>query len=138
MIYVQYIKFFINGGILGLIAIVMQSTIYGLIDKNSEFAYGFASAATYILLIAINFLIQKNYIFKRNGLLVRFVFANLIIMLLVSLLAMIMKDQLNMIFGYPWGNRAGFILAALIGSIPSFLLKRIWVFNSNQGLLPKA
>lgn len=137
MIYLQYIKFFINGGILGLIAIVMQSAIYRFIDINSEVAYGFASVVTYMPLIAINFLIQKNYIFKKNGLLIRFVIANLIIMALVSLLAMILKGWLNILLGYPWGDRGGFILAALIGSIPSFILKKTWVFRVHQGLLRK-
>lgn len=135
MICLQYFKFFINGGILGLIAIVMQSAIYKFININSEVAYGFSSIATYLPLIVINFLIQKNYIFKRNGLLIRFVIANLIIMVLVSLLSMILKGLLNVLLGNPWGDRTGFILAALIGSIPSFLLKKAWVFKAHQDSL---
>jgi putative flippase GtrA len=126
---VQYSKFFINGGVLGVAAWGLQWLIYSVISGDSATAYGLATALTYIPLVVINFLIQRTWVFNRTGLFWRFVTANLAIMIFVSLLAPLCRYEIDQIFGSPWGDRGGFIAAALLGSIPSFLLKRIWVFG---------
>lgn len=125
----QYLKFFINGGFLGVVAWGLQWLIYKAINGDSAFAYGFATALTYIPLVVINFMIQRRWIFNRTGLFWRFVIANLAIMILVSFLSPLFRYLIDQSFGSPWGDRSGFILAALIGSIPSFMLKRVWVFG---------
>lgn len=65
---VQYLKFFINGGILGIAAWVLQWLIYKGINGNSAIAYGFATALTYVPLVIINFMIQRKWIFNSTGL----------------------------------------------------------------------
>jgi putative flippase GtrA len=126
---VQYFKFFVNGGILGIAAWGLQWLIYKVIKGDSATAYIIATALTYAPLVVVNFLVQRRWIFNRPGLFWRFVLANLVIMILVSLLSSFFRSEIDQIYGSPWGDRGGFIAAALISSIPSFLLKRIWVFE---------
>ena len=124
----EYARFFINGGILGIIACVMQLLIYHMLGSDSATNYTLASALTYAPLVILNFMIQRAWIFNRQGLFLRFIVANLSIMLLVSLLSPLCRELVDLTVGAPWGNRAGFIIAALLGSIPSFLIQRKWVF----------
>jgi|APTNR8051073442_1049403.scaffolds.fasta_scaffold02768_3 putative flippase GtrA len=125
----QYIKFFINGGVLGIAAVGLQWMLYEVLGNDSVMAYSLAAALTYMVLIVINFLIQRTWIFNHPGLFWRFVVANLAIMILVSLLSPLCRYLIDQSFGSPWGDRVGFIAAALFGSIPSFFLQRIWVFG---------
>lgn len=126
---IEYGKFFINGGILGLVAWWLQLQIYRTLPADSGYAYALASALTYLPLVVVNFMVQRAWIFKERGLFRRFVVANLIIMLLVSALSPLCRQTLDLVAGVPWGDRGGFILAALVGSVPSFLIKRHWVFG---------
>lgn len=126
---IQYTKFFINGGILGIVAWVLQWFIYKWLNGHSSIEYALATALTYLPLIVINFLIQRRWIFNRAGLFWRFLFANLVIMVLVSILSPLFRSLIDQLFHSPWGDRTGFILAGFTGSIPSFLLKRSWVFG---------
>lgn len=124
----EYFKFFVSGGVLGIIAWALQLFIYRLMGGDSATLYTVASALTYVPLVVINFIIQRTWIFNRSGLFFRFVFANASIMLLVSLLSPLCRQVIDLIAGAPWGDHCGFIMAALLGSIPSFLIKRLWVF----------
>lgn len=126
---IQYSKFFVNGGILGVVAIGLQWLIYRLLGGDTALAYGFATAFTYVSLIGINFYVQRTWIFDQPGLFWRFVVANLAIMILVSFLSSLCRYLIDQSFGHPWGDRYGFVVAALLGSIPSFFLKRYWVFG---------
>ncbi len=130
MIYRQYLKFFINGGLLGVSALVLQWGIYRLLGGDSGITYGVATALTYGPLLLVNFLVQGAWIFKCRGLFWRFVLANVSIMILVSTLSPLMRLWIDLAFGSPWGDRGGFLLAALIGSVPSFLIQRHWVFGT--------
>ena len=124
----EYARFFVNGGILGIVAWGMQLLIYRMLGGDSATVYTLASALTYAPLVIVNFMIQRAWIFNRQGLFLRFVVANAAIMLLVSLLSPLCRELIDLIAGAPWGDRSGFIMAALVGSIPSFLIKRHWVF----------
>ena len=132
MIYRQYIKFFINGGILGLVSWALQIMIYRAIGIDSGVAYAIATALTYAPLVIINFIIQRRWIFKSEGLFWKFVAANLTIMLLVSLFSPVFRSLVASAAGAEWGDRGGFALAAIVMSVPSFFLKRLYVFNSKQ------
>jgi putative flippase GtrA len=126
---VQYTKFFINGGLLGLVAWALQFFIYKSISGHIEHAYALASCLTYLPLVVVNFLIQRAIIFKASGVFIRFFVANMSIMVAVTILAEGCKFLLSSHLGEAWGDRLGFLIAALIGSIPSFLIKRYWVFG---------
>jgi len=125
----QYIKFFINGGILGVISWGLQIIIYHVLGGDSSLKYGVATALTYFPLIVINFLIQRKWIFQKDGIFWKFVAANISIMLLVSFLSPLCRLFITWVVGAEWGDWFGFALAAIFMSIPSFFLKRFFVFN---------
>jgi putative flippase GtrA len=127
----EYAKFFLNGGILGLLAWAMQLLLYRSFGGDASWKYAMASAATYLPLILINFQVQKRWIFERPGVFPRFVVANAAIMLLVSALSPICQVLFDLALAPPWGSRLGFAAAAVLGSIPSFLVKRTWVFGKS-------
>lgn len=125
----QYGKFFLNGGILGIVAWGLQMGLYRMLGGGLGM-YPLATAITYVPLVVINFLVQRHFIFNRHGLFGRFVFANLLVMGLVSLLSWISKIVLDIWFGAGWGDNLGFAIAAMLGSVPSFMIKKYWVFNA--------
>lgn len=127
----QYIKFFINGSILGLLAWALQILIFRAIALDSAYAYALASALAYPPLVIVNFMIQRSWIFNRSGLFLRFVAVNMANMLLVSLLSPLCRQMIDIVMGAPWGDHGGFAAAALLGSIPSFFIKRHWVFGKS-------
>jgi len=125
----QFVKFSINGGLLGIVSWLMQSAIYRQLGGDSSTYYALATALTYAILVSVNFLIQRSWVFRDDGRFWRFVAANLVIMLLVSGLAPICRSAVSILIGQPWGDRLGFAMAALLGSVPSFLIKKRWVFG---------
>ncbi|MBA0903364.1 MAG: hypothetical protein H0Z26_07000 [Candidatus Nitrotoga sp.] len=125
----QYLKFFINGGTIGVVAWGLQWLIYNEMGGNSGKEYSIAAALTYAPLVGINFMIQRKWIFNNSGVFFRFAMANFAIMIFVSLSSPLCRTVIDNIFGSPWGDRFGFVGASLIGSIPSFFITRIWVFG---------
>jgi putative flippase GtrA len=132
MISRQYLWFCINGGILGIVSLGLQVLIYRGMDVNTGFAYGVATALTYAPLVLINFVIQRRWIFKKNGQFWRFVLANLSIMVLVSLFAPLCRLLIASLAGAEWGDKGGFALAALAMSVPSYFAKRLLVFKNDS------
>lgn len=131
MISRQYLWFCINGGILGIVSLGLQALIYRAMGVNTGLAYGVATALTYAPLVLINFVIQRRWIFKKNGLFWRFVLANLSIMVLVSLFAPLCRLLIASLAGAEWGDKGGFALAALAMSVPSYFAKRLLVFTDD-------
>lgn len=127
----EYTKFLVNGGLLGLVAWGLQLFLFHLLGGETGFHYFFASALTYTPLLVINFMVQRAWIFHRPGLFPRFAVANLSIMVLVSVMSPLCRLAIDSVIGPPWGVRGGFVIASLIGSIPSFLIKRFWVFSKS-------
>ena len=134
----QYTKFFITGAILAFIAWGLQLLIYEAIERESALAYALASAITLVPLVCTNFLIQRLWVFKRSGFFVRFMLADLSIIILVSILSPVCREVISILAGIPWGNQGGFITAVLLSSIPSFFLRRHWVFTKTVNKKKKA
>lgn len=128
----QYLRFFISGGFLGLTAWVLQTMIFKAMGMASSGAYMAATLLTYVPLIIINFLIQRRWIFGRPGVFWRFIQANFAIMLLVSLLSPLCRLVIAFLTGGSWADEGGFMLAALLGSVPSFFLMKGWVFHFSK------
>ena len=131
MISRQYVWFCINGGVLGIVSLGLHALIYRAMGVNTGAAYGVATALTYAPLVLINFVIQRRWIFKKNGLFLRFVLANLSIMVLVSLFAPLCRLLIASLAGAEWGDKAGFALAAVAMSVPSYFAKRLLVFTDD-------
>jgi len=123
----QFILFLINGSILGLVAWAVQQGIFNLMGGITGAEYAFAAVISYP-----PYAIQRRHIFAQSGRFPRFVFVKFIIMALVSLLSPVMRWGVSCFLGGLWGNRVGFIAAALAVAPVSFILNRVWVFqNSN-------
>ena len=131
MISRQYLWFCINGAILGIVSLGLHALIYRAMGVNSGLAYGVATALAYVPLVLINFVIQRRWIFKKNGLFWRFVLANLSIMVLVSLFAPLCRLLIASLAGAEWGDKGGFAFAALAMSVPSYFVKRLLVFTQD-------
>lgn len=128
----QYLKFLINGGILGIVSWALQAFIFWAMESDSGSAYAVATALTYLPLVLINFLVQRSWIFRRDGIFFRFAAANVLIMFLVSGLSPLCRMFIASMAGAEWGDRGGFIMAALLGSVPSFIIQRSWVFTARS------
>ena len=124
----QFLIFFINGGILGLLSWLLQIGIYKLIGMQSSISYAVATALACSPTIIVNCAIQRYLIFRHHGLLWHFLLSNLFVMLLVSLTSPVCRYFIDMVIGAPYGDQGGFVLAALLGSVPSFFINRFWVF----------
>lgn len=125
----QYLFFFINGCVLGMFAWALQIQLYKLMGSGGLVAYAVATALTYAPLIVANCMIQRYLIFRMHGLFIRFLLSSLFIMVLVSLVSPAFKQLIDLVLGVPFGEQGGFAVAAVLGSIPSFLLNKFWVFR---------
>lgn len=130
----QFLVFFINGGVLGIIAWTLQMLFYTYIGSTSQLAYASAIVLTYIPMIAINCGIQRHMIFNAgggevNGQLLRFFCSNIIVMGIVVILSPLFRILIDNLIGRPYGEWLGFLIASILSSMPSFLLNKFWVFR---------
>ena len=125
---VEFFKFILNGGILGVVSIFIQRAIYLSLEGYLTFAYAFASALTYCVLVGVNFFIQRKFIFERDGFFYKFLISNICILLFVSILSELLLYMFIMSGHKALGAELSFIFAALIGSYPSYLIKKKFVF----------
>ncbi len=133
---IRYLKFFINGGVLGLLSLALQAGIYWLLGGNSAVDYAVATAIAYVPLVFLNYAIQRAWIFQTEGLFIRFVLANLVVMGIVSLLSPACRAMVAALSSAAWGDRLGFAFAALLGSVPSFFIKKHFVFGGGRSSAP--
>ncbi|WP_353411671.1 hypothetical protein [Arenicella sp. 4NH20-0111] len=126
----QYAKFFLNGIAISIIAWLLQQFLYRVMPQGSGHYYALASVLTLIPIIGLNFLIQSKFIFNEAGQVKRFIVADIAILALVTALSPICRLLIDVLLGAPWGTQLGFISAAFIASIPSFIIRRYWVFSS--------
>lgn len=114
---------------LGLLTWALQLGIYRMIASGSQRDYALASALACLPVIFLNCAIQRRLIFKRHGPLLQFVLANLFMMVFVSLLSPLCRSFVDWALRGGYGETLGFAAASLIGSIPSFLINKFWVFK---------
>ena len=129
MIIRKFGKFFLNGLVLGIFAIILQSFFYKALGESSNFMYMLSSVFTYSVLICFNFFIQKKIIFNRDGFFYKFVFSNLVVMCFTSLVSPLFKIFFSYIFNPIWGDYLGFPFAAIAISLISFCLNYYFVFK---------
>ncbi|MDR6395955.1 GtrA family protein [Herbaspirillum seropedicae] len=125
----QYALFLFNGGMLGLLTWALQQGIYHLIDSGQQRDYALASALACAPVILLNCSIQRRLIFRQHGPFRRFLLANLFMMFFVSALAPLCRSLVDLGWHGGHGETLGFAVASLIGSVPSFLINKFWVFK---------
>ena len=126
---IRYLKFLVNGGVLGLVSWSLQMLFFHLLGRENGDSYALASLLSYAPCVLLNFLIQRRLIFIAPGYFSRFVIANIFMTLVVSALSPLCRGALAWIGGIGLGDHGGFILASLIGATPSYLLSHFFVFN---------
>ena len=126
----KYFKFLVNGGVLGLCSWGLQMLIFRLFGRGDGNSYALASLLTYIPFMLLNFSIQRRLIFVVPGCFVRFVVVNIFMMFVVSALSPLCREFVTLACGGSSGDYGGFILAAVIGATPSFLLSQFFVFRN--------
>ena len=128
-IFKHYAMYFINGSILGIVALELQSLIFEMVYFESRFFYPLSVAFTCSILIPINFFIQRKIIFKKKGQFLKFIMITFSGIFLVSITSSLIKGMLSLFLSGKYIEQLSFILAALIISLPIFLLKRSYVFR---------
>ena len=126
----RYLKFLVNGGVLGLASWCLQMFFFHLLGRENSDSYSLASFLSYVPCVLLNFSIQRRLIFIAPGCFSRFVLANIFMTLVVSALSPICREALVSVGGVGLGDHGGFILASLISATPSYLLSHFFVFNS--------
>lgn len=122
----QFIFFLVNGVILGLITFIFQYVVD--LELRPLFVYHqlLSTIVAMTPLMFINFLTQKNLIFKKKGSFPKFILSNLFIMFLVST-ASELFNKFNIFIFYDFN--LNFLFAALIISPTSFLIKKYFIFS---------
>jgi putative flippase GtrA len=130
----QYSAFLVNGVLITILAWGIQYTLYRISGYDSSLAYSVATIVATAITMLINFFVQKNFIFKNEGMFHRYIIADLVNMALVGVLAPLFRLVILNMAGVEWGDKGGFIVAAFIASIPVFFIKRNWVFSVRSEL----
>ena len=125
----KYLKFLIVGGSLGICSLFLQRIFFKLLGGSSSFEYMFATLLSYIPLVILNFFIQKKWVFKSRGRIIKFFVANMFIMMMVSSSSPILRLFMNNFFSQLTADKYAFAVTAIFMSIPSFLIKKNFVFK---------
>jgi hypothetical protein len=124
----EYAKFMINGAIIGLLFWFFQLLIFKEFGMQSSLGYFISSAVVYPPMLLLNFYSQKFWVFGKNGNFKYFFFTNISIMAIVLISAPFFRLIINHIWGSPNGDFFGFACAAIFSSLPSFFIKRKFIF----------
>ena len=79
-----------------------------------------------------NYIIQRHTIFLKKGCFKKFIVANLMMMGLVTIFSSVFRWAIAGLFDPSWGDRLGFVMAAILCAPVSFLFKRYWVFRAHE------
>ena len=134
----QYSQFFVNGVLISMLAWLLQYFIFITFGGESSTGYAISTAIAFSITMVINFFIQMRFIFKSPGAFHRYVISDLVTLVVVSLLSPLCRLLIAGFTTLEWGDKGGFLLAALIGSVPSFLMKRFWVFAPEKPAVGEA
>lgn len=121
--------FFINGILVTLLTWALQYFIFIQFADRDSWGYALSTAIAFIVVLIINFLIQRSLIFKQQGLFRKYLLTDLFILLLVTILAPVCRLLLSAVITPEIGDKGGFLMAGLIASVPSFIIKKMWVFD---------
>ena len=127
----RYIKFLMIGGFLGICSIFLQRLFFRLLGGNTSFEYMSATALTYIPLLFINFFLQKKWVFRSDGMILKFFAANLLVMVMVSASSPLVRFFISGFFSQSTADKYAFALTAIFMSFPSYLIKKNFVFNES-------
>jgi hypothetical protein len=126
----HYIKFFINGGFIGVLSWFLQLFffyVYESIFEKSNFSYSLSVYSSFVIAMIINFFTQSIFVFGKNGNLFIFIIVGFLAITMVNLLSLFLINIIPVegivYFAYP--------LSALVISPFVFFIKSKLVFKKN-------
>jgi hypothetical protein len=124
----HYIKFFVNGGIIGFLSWVLQLIFLNIFKSFFEsftLAHSFSIYTSFVVTLIINFFAQRIFVFNKNG--------NFFLFFIIGILAITVVNLLSLIIIYlfPIENLTLFAypLSAVILSPFVFIIKSKIVFR---------
>ncbi len=125
----QFLRFFINGGVMGLLSWALQLIIFNTLMKlhiPATHAIYLSILTSFLFILLVNFVSQKNFVFKQNGNFFKFAFISFLAISAVSLVASALMVYLQEKVILHW---LIYPFSALALSPIVFLLKKRCVFN---------
>lgn len=132
----HFIKFLINGGLLGLLSWLIQTALFKFIvtfsysqNLASSTAYGFSVVITFSIIAILNFHSQKRLVFKtKNGKFINFLLITLFLIILVSSVSTIIFEFLisNHMHSYLY---LSYPISALLLCPIAFMMKKKLIFK---------
>lgn len=125
-----FIKFLINGGMLGVLTLLTQSYVNNLLILYTTYHEIFSSLIVITPFIILNFIIQRHFIFSRPGYISRFLISNIAIMIIISINSHLL-NLLGLGF-YKLSNinlDLSFAISSLLCMPFSYMLKNNYVFK---------
>jgi hypothetical protein len=126
----EYLLFLLNCDVLGMLSWALQFN--WLINGNSDRHFAMASFHACVPVVFLNLFIQRRLIFGTKSPLFRFLLAQLFIMASTSFLSPVCRTLIELIATREHGDKLGFALASIIGSVPSFLFNKSRVFRGGR------
>lgn len=124
----EFALFFVNGSVLGCLFWALQYSLFVALE-GIDHAYLIACLSVYPLILVLNFLMQRKFVFARRGRFAVFCAINLLLLLLISFLALFLKSLGESLVGTALANLLAFPVAGLVMALPSYFLKRRLVFT---------
>lgn len=129
-----FVKFLINGGVIGILSWAFQLLFYFAIDAISpsfEDKITYSVYLAFIVVLLINFFSLKKIVFRSDGMFYKFVIVTSLVIFLVGKLAGVLLPYLNSIIP-DFALYICYPAAALILAPFSFILKKVLVFQKNE------
>ena len=124
--------FFINGGILGLFSYFLQNYFYHNLNLFLDYRVFMSSFLAMVPILFLNFIIQLKIIFRTRGRFLKFLAANFLVLLLISIFTEISARIFPLTLSFNDNYYSlNFIFVSLLIMPLSFFLKRNFVFIGN-------
>jgi len=125
----EYLRFFLNGGIVGLISWFLQLLVYKILsfsNLSSSLSFSISLYLSFCICVLINFIFQSKFVFIKKGGFVNFLVFSLSAITIVNIVSLLFINYLLPLnfqfFAYPF--------AAISVSPLVFFVKKYFVFRS--------
>lgn len=128
----QFVLFAINGGLIGLLCWSLQLAFYAALNGDSNGAYWVSAVLASAIGVAINYQVQRRFIFGRDGSFVAFAIAATAMTITVSFAATGARWGLIHCCDAETANRLGYAVGALLVAPLSFTIKKFLIFRGSK------
>jgi putative flippase GtrA len=121
----------VNGGMIGLMCWALQLAFFHGLGRNGALAYWVSALAASAIGIAVNYRIQRRFIFARHGNFWAFAAAATLMSVSVSFAAVAAREWLATFAAEATATRLGYVVGALGLAPVSFALKKLVIFRGS-------